>query len=109
MSSGNNVRFEQELSYNTAAGDNTFQPFSNILLQAPALIVFDNLSNIPVEISDDGVKVGKTFGVGVSIVMDLRTNRKRTADDYTWRKGTQFFAKSAIGTGFFLISYIYAE
>ena len=108
MTDGNKVRFEEELSYDTSTGNSTFQPFSAALLHSPALIVFDNQSTVAVKISDDGIKTGKTFGVGVSIVMDLRTNREPRAEDYTWSRGTQFFASSTAGSGDFLISYIYA-
>ena len=109
MSGLNSARFAEELTYDTSGGTGAYQAFSDVLQENPAMILFDNQSDVAVIISDDGTTNGKTFVAGEAIVLDLRTNKELTADDMSWRKLTQFFANSAVGTGFFRISYVYSS
>lgn len=102
------AHFAPQLSYNTAGGTGAFQAFSAALTQNPAIIIFDNQSTVAVTISDDGVVSGKTFSAGEALVLDLRTNQTKTANDLTWPIGTQFYANSGAGVGSFFISVIYA-
>lgn len=105
----NDAKFAPEISYNSAGGTGAFQAFSAALTQNPAIIIFDNQSNVAVAISDDGTTTGKTFTAGEAMILDLRTNKLNHADDLTWRKGTQFYASSAAGVGSFRISVVYAQ
>ncbi len=109
MSGLNRARFAEELTYDTSGGTPAYQAFSDVLQENPAMIIFDNQSDVAVTISDDGTTNGKTFVAGEALVLDLRTNRELTADDMSWRKGTQFFARSVVGSGFFRISYVYSS
>jgi len=102
------AHFAPQLTYNTAAGTGAFQAFSAALTQNPAIIIFDNQSTVAVTISDDGTTSGKTFSAGEALVLDLRTNQAKEANDLTWPIGTQFFANSAAGVGSFFISVVYA-
>ena len=100
--------FAPQLSYATSTGDGTYKPFSAALTSNPALIIFDNQSTVSVTISDDGSTDGKTFVTGEGLVLDLRTNKLEPPGELTFSIGTQFYAKSAAGSGSFLISLIYA-
>jgi hypothetical protein len=73
----------------------------------PVIIIFDNLSNVAVEISvDGGVTTWKTFPSGEALVLDLRAAHGLAAN-YTFDQGTAFFGNGASGD--FSISYIYAQ
>ena len=98
----------QQVTFDTSTGTGSYLPFSGPLTQVPSIIIFDNQSSVVVTISDDGTTDFKTFSVGEALVLDLRTNKTRSAEDFCWRIGTQFFANSAAGTGLFYISYVYA-
>lgn len=98
-----------EISYDSATGDDSFQAFSDVLLQNPSIIIFDNQSDEAVAISDDGTETWKTFAAGQALAVDLRANKAYPAEDYSWPIGTQFYASSAAGTGNFYISYLYAQ
>lgn len=98
-----------ELTYNSAAGTGSFIAFSGVLTQIPSIIIFDNQSNVTIVISDDGSTNFKTFVAGEALVLDMRTNKTRSAEDFAWGIGTQFFASSAAGVGLFTISYVYAK
>lgn len=102
------ARFAPQLTYATAMGDGTYQPFSAALTKNPALIIFDNQSTVTVTISDDGTTDGKTFVTGEAMILDLRTNKLEPPGELTFPVGTQFYAKSIAGTGSFLISLVYA-
>lgn len=106
---GNNARFSAQISYDSSAGTGSYLAFSAALTQNPALIIFDNQSNVAITISDDGSTDGKTFIAGEAMVLDLRTNRYQSSQDLTWRIGTQFYGKSAAGAGSFYISVVYAS
>lgn len=99
----------QQLTFDTSTGTGSYLPFSGALAQNPSVIIFDNQSNVSVTISDDGTTDFKTFAGGQALVVDLRTNKTRSAEDFVWPIGTQFFANCASGTGLFYISYIYSK
>lgn len=71
------------------------------LTASPTLIIFDNQSTAPVELSVDGVHTWKTFPASEALVLDLTTNSAGVAI------ATQFYIKGA-GAGTFNISIIYA-
>ena len=102
------AKWATELTFDTATGTGSFLPFSAALTSNPAIIIFDNQSNVSVVISDDGVNPGKTFTAGEGLVLDLRANAPYIKE-LTWRIGTQFFANSAAGVGAFKISIVYAQ
>ena len=75
-----------------------------ILLHTPVHIIFDNLGEVEVELSLDGVVV-KTFAAGEAIVLDMRAAHG-FAEDFTFQKGSSFYGNGASGD--FSISYTYA-
>lgn len=76
------------------------------LLYSPVIIIFDNFSDVAVEISvDGGTTVWKTFPAGEALVLDLRAAHG-LAPNYTFDVGTSFTGTGASGD--FSISYIYA-
>lgn len=76
------------------------------LLFNPTIIIFDNMSDVAVEISvDGGVTTWKTFPAGEALVLDLRA-ASGVAPNYTFDQGTAFYGSGASGD--FSISYIYA-
>jgi len=103
------TKFGSEVSLNTAAGTGAYQSFSAVVSQNPSIIMFDNQSNVTVTISDDGTTDGKTFIAGEVMILDLRSNSLPPENEFTWDIGTQFFGKSAAGSGSFRISYVYAR
>lgn len=103
------AKFAAELSYDTSGGTGSYIAFSASLSQNPSMIIFDNQSNVPVLISDDGTTDGKTFVAGEAMVLDMRANASFPASDLTWPIGTLFYAKSAAGVGNFKISIVYAR
>lgn len=79
------------------------------LLFNPVIIIFDNLSTVPVSISVNdltGAILWKTFAAGSALVLDLRC-QQGLAPNFTFDKGTTFFGNGASGD--FSISYIYAK
>lgn len=102
------AKWGAQVSLNTASGTSSYQSFSGTLSDNPAIIIFDNQSNVAVTISDDGTTDGKTFSAGEALVLDLRTNAS-LSKELSWPVGTQFSGKSAAGTGSFVISYVYAS
>lgn len=77
------------------------------LLFNPAIIIFDNLSTVAIEISvNDTSTVWKTFPAGEALVLDLRAAHA-AAPNFTFPVGTTFFGNGASGD--FSISYIYAQ
>lgn len=107
--SKNKATFAAEVSYDTSAGDGTYQAFTAALSENAAALIFDNQSNVAVTISDDGTTNGKTFSANSAIVLDLRSNKLKIEDDFSFPISTQFYGKSAAGTGSFYISTIYAS
>lgn len=73
----------------------------------PVQIIFDNQSTTSVGISKNGTSTWRTFPAGEALVLDMRGN-SGSADNFTFRKGTEFFAIGAAGSGDFSISYTYA-
>lgn len=75
------------------------------LLFNPAIIIFDNLSTVPVAISNNGgATTWKTFKAGQSLVLDLSANHGKP-ETYSFPKGTVFTGTGASGN--FSISYTY--
>lgn len=74
------------------------------LLYTPVIIIFDNLGDAEIELQVDGETV-KTFAAGEAIVLDMRAAHG-FAEDYTFQKGTSFYALGASGE--FSIAYTYA-
>lgn len=105
----NKARFGAQVSYNSASGNSTFQAFSAVIPDNAAIMIFDNQSDTAVTISDNGTTSGKTFAAGSALVLDLRANVGKEADDLTFRDGIQFYASSSAGTGSFYISWVYAS
>lgn len=103
------AKWAAQVSYNSATGTGSFLPFSAALTQNPAMIIFDNQSNVAITISDDGTTSGKTFSAGECLVLDMRTNRAVNASDLSWPLNTLFYASSAAGVGNFYISVVYAS
>lgn len=102
------AQFGAQVTYDSSTGNSTYLAFDGTLTQNPAMIIFDNQSTVAVTISDDGTTDGKTFAAGQALVLDMRANMSKPADDFTWPVGTQFFANSTAGTGLFIISFVYA-
>lgn len=75
----------------------------------PVIIIFDNQSTAPVAISTNGGStIWHTFPAGEAIILDLRGNHG-VADNYTFSLGTTFSGMGTTSTGFFSISYVYAQ
>lgn len=97
----------EEMTYDSSAGDATFQSMGTFT-ENPILLIFDNQSNVAIEITNDITQTWRTFPAGEAIVLDLRANHGK-AYEFSFKKGTEIFASSAAGTGNFSISYIYGR
>jgi hypothetical protein len=75
------------------------------LTQNPAIIIFDNLSTVPVTITIGSIQ-WKTFAAGSAIVLDLRA-ASGIAPNFTFSQNTPIFGNGASGQ--FSVSYIYAQ
>lgn len=75
------------------------------LPQAPAIIIFDNLSTVSVVITIGTVQ-WKTFSAGSALVLDLRAAHAN-AKNFFFAAGTAIFGNGASGD--FSVSYIYAK
>jgi hypothetical protein len=96
-----------ELSITTLTGGGAYD-LIGILIEVPAIIIFDNIGLVSVGISKNGTDTWKTFPAGECLVLDLR-NQQGQARNFGFRKGTSFFATGSAGACDFRISYIYAE
>lgn len=105
---GNKALWAPEITFDTATGTGSALPFSAALSSNPAIIIFDNQSNVSVIIGNDTSGTGRTFVAGQALVIDLRTNRQIQADDFTFSKGDIFYATCAAGVGYFRISWVYS-
>ena len=79
-----------------------------VLEENPVQIVFDNQSNVAVEISNNGTSTWHTFPAGEALVLDMRAAHGIAAN-YTFKKGMEFFAQGSAGVGIFSISYTFAR
>lgn len=98
----------EELTVTTLTGSPTWDPFSDVLLFNPVIIIFDNQSLVPVSISTNASTVWRTFPAGEALVLDMRAAHGY-APNYTFSQGTQFYAQGAAGANTFSISYTYAR
>lgn len=85
-----------------------FQALGTPLAFNPVIFILDNQSNVPVEISIDGVNVWKTFPALEALTIDCRSNHG-IAPNYTPPLGTQFYVKGTAGAGQFSLSILYAK
>lgn len=99
----------EELIYESSSGTGSYLPFNGTLEDAPIAIFFNNQSSVAVTISDNATKNFMTFAPSQALSIDLQTNAPKSTERFSWLKGTQFYAKSAAGTGNFYISYLYAK
>lgn len=95
-------------TYDTSAGDSTFQAVGAVLTNVPRLVKFKNDSNRDVTISYDGVNAHDIILAGDREVEDLTTN-KTIESGFGRSKGTQIYARSTSGTGNFYITVITSE
>lgn len=103
------VGFDVERSRAATTFNGTYLTIGSSLNVNPAVIVFDNQTDVEVPISVDAVNVWKTFSPGEAFVLDLRANNGIAAN-YSMDIGTQFYTNAAVGTtGSFRISIIYAR
>lgn len=80
------------------------------LQEVPSIITFKNDTNQTVFIADNvGSTKGWTMIAGEKIIVDCVTNKGERASFLAFRKGTQFFATGAAGTGNFRIGVLTAE
>ena len=96
-----------ELTYDSTGGDSTFQSMGT-LTENPIMLIFDNQSSVAIAITNDITKTWRTFPAGEGLVLDLRANHGLPSE-FSFKKTTELFASSAVGTGNFSISYIYAR
>ena len=95
------AKFAQEM-FATMTGSNVT---IGTLTHIPVIIIFDNLSTVPVTISvDGGTTTWKTFDAGEALVLDLRANHG-IAPNLSFDVGTTFSGNGASGN--FSITYIY--
>ncbi len=94
--------------YRSGAFSGSFQTLGSALTQTPVIIIFDNQSNVSIEVSVDGTNTWKTFSAGEALVLDLRAAHG-IASNYTVDAGTQFYVKGTAGTGSFRLSILYAR
>lgn len=98
---------EAERSLAATSFDSTLQAIGTPLANSPAIMVFDNQTDVSVPLYIDGV-LFKTFVEGDVFVLDLRANNG-TAVNFGFDKGSLFQTDAAVGTsGSFRISTIYA-
>ena len=75
------------------------------LPQIPAIIIFDNLSSVPVVITIGDIQ-WKTFAAGSALVLDLRAAHGN-ARNFAFPAGSSIYGNGASGD--FSVSYIYAK
>ena len=85
-----------------------FQDLGVVLAYNPVIMVFDNQSSNPIEVSLDGVNVWKTYTSKEALGLDLRTNHGK-AYNFTVPIGTQFRVRGTGGADSFRLSIIFAE
>lgn len=103
------VGFDTERAIAATSLDGTYQNIGSSLTENPAILIFDNQTDVDVALSVDGSTTWKTFTAGEALILDLRANHGLAAN-YTVDLGTQFRTNSAVGTsGSFRISILYAR
>lgn len=103
------VGFDTERALAATSFTGSFQFIGSALTENPAVIVFDNQTDVAVGISVDSTNIWKTFSAGEAFVLDLRANHG-IAPNLTIDIGTRFSTNAALGTsGSFRISMIYAR
>ncbi len=96
------ARFETERELD-APFMGSYQTIGTALTDIPSIIIFDNQSSVPCEISVDGTNTWKTFDIGEAAVIDFASNNLLVA------VGTQFYLNaSSTSTGSFFIDIIYS-
>ena len=94
-----------ELIITTLSG--AYDTIGTVLFKV-AIIIFDNQSTVPIQISVNGTSTWKTFPAGEGLVLDLR-DKKAEAANFGIEQGTTFFAKGAAGANTFSIAYVVAS
>lgn len=92
-------------TYDTSAGDNTWQEVGDAFTNPVRLIKFKNDSDVDIYISYDGSTTHDIILSGDREVEDLCSNKTNT-NGWFRRKGVQLYAKSASGTGNFYITVL---
>ena len=95
------ARFGVERSV-AGAFTGSFQVVGSALDSIPNILIFDNQSTVPLQVSLDGTNVWKTFSVGSALVVDFASDQLLVAI------GTQIYVKGTGGTGSFYVSIVYA-
>lgn len=76
-----------------------------VFLHPPVHVIFDNLSNVAVVVSINGVQ-WKTFGAGTAVALDMRANHG-LAENYAFSAGDVITGDGASGE--FSVAYTYAR
>lgn len=85
----------------------SFQTLGSALAVNPVIMIFDNQSDVSVEVSTDGTNTWKTFSAGEALVLDLRANHGIGAN-FSFPISTQFYVRGTAGTGSFRLSILFA-
>lgn len=85
-----------------------FQTLGTPLAHNPVIMIFDNHSDVSIEVSVDGINTWKTFSAGEALVLDMRGNGGM-AGNFTVELNTQFFVRGTAGAGSFRLSILYAR
>ena len=103
------VAFDTERSLAATSFTGAYQIIGSAFSVNPAILIFDNQTDVAVAISVDQTNVWKTFSPGEDLVLDLRANNGIAAN-YTLDIGTSFYTNASVGTtGSFRISNVYAR
>lgn len=116
---GSHKEKEEKMSYNPSnilasfpdessrAGpfSGAYQTLGSVLSDPPIMIIFDNQSDVSVEVSVNGSSTWKTFVAGEALVLDMRAN-KGHAHSFSLPVGTQIYVKGTAGTGSFRMSLV---
>lgn len=101
------VGFDTERARAATTFNGTYQNIGTALTENPAIIIFDNQSDVSVPISVDNTNTWMTLSAGEAFVLDLRANHG-TAATFTIAEGTQFSTNASVGTsGSIRISNVY--
>jgi len=101
------VGFDTERSRLATTFNGAYQNIGIALTKNPAIIIFDNQSDVSVPISVDNTNTWMTLEAGQSFVLDLRANHG-TAATFSMAINTQFSTNASVGTsGSIRISNVY--
>jgi hypothetical protein len=103
---GSRVQFDIERTL-TAPFNGSYQTIGSSLTESGVIVIFDNQSDVVVELSADGVNTFKTLTSGSAFILDCRTNHG-TNLEFMVPAGSQFYAKGSAGNGQVSISVIYS-